>query len=264
MKKIIKVLFFLIIIITIFTITYYYKNPKIAVLCYHNLASKEEKRNFPDEQDWTIDIENFKQHLDYLKKHNYKTLTLEEFTQWKLGEISLPFKSVLITFDDGFLSNYQYAFPLLKEYNMNATVFIVGSFIENSSETEWNGNLKTYMSKSLLENVKKEYPNITISSHSYNLHYQGTINQDIDILEQDLTNFNNLIPENDVLCYPFGQYNKNIETALQNKNYKIAFRYGPNRKDYKKASKNDNNYEIPRLNMSHGMSIPKFALRLYF
>ena len=112
--------------------------------------------------------------------------------------------------------------------------------------------------------IKKEYPNITISSHSYNLHYQGAINQDIDILEQDLTNFNNLIPENDVLCYPFGQYNKNIETALQNKNYKIAFRYGPNRKDYKKASKNDNNYEIPRLNMSHGMSIPKFALRLYF
>ena len=100
MKKIIKVLFFLIIIITIFTITYCYKNPKIAVLCYHNLASKEEKQNFPDEQDWTIDIENFKQHLDYLKKHNYKTLTLEEFTQWKLGEISLPFKSVLITFDE--------------------------------------------------------------------------------------------------------------------------------------------------------------------
>ena len=47
MKKIIKVLFFLIIIITIFTITYCYKNPKIAVLCYHNLASKEEKQNFP-------------------------------------------------------------------------------------------------------------------------------------------------------------------------------------------------------------------------
>ena len=43
----------------------------------------------------------------------------------------------------------------------------------------------------------------------------------------------------------------------------MAFRYGPNKKDYKKASRNDNIYEIPRLNVSHGMSVFKFALRLF-
>lgn len=261
-KNILITIFLLILILSIITLTYLYKNPKIPVLCYHNIATQNEKANYPEESDWTITTDNFKEHLDYLKNNNYKTLTMDEFYNWKIGNLNLPYKSVLITFDDGFLSNYEYAFKLLKEYNMNATVFVVGSFIDNSTTNEWNGNIKTYMTKDLLENLKNEYPNIEIYSHSYNLHYQGAINQNKDVLMQDIKDFNNFYPNNDILCYPFGQYNDNIEDCLKESNYKMAFRYGPNKKDYKKASRNDNIYEIPRLNVSHGMSVFKFALRL--
>lgn len=262
-KNILITILFLILILSIITLTYLYKNPKIPVLCYHNIATQNEKENYPEESDWTITTDNFKEHLDYLKNNNYKTLTMDEFYNWKIGNLNLPYKSVLITFDDGFLSNYEYAFKLLKEYNMNATVFVVGSFIDNSTTNEWNGNIKTYMTKDILENLKNEYPNIEIYSHSYNLHYQGAINQNKDVLMQDIENFNNFYPNTDILCYPFGQYNDNIEDCLKESNYKMAFRYGPNKKDYKKASRNDNIYEIPRLNVSHGMSVFKFALRLF-
>ena len=145
----------------------------------------------------------------------------------------------------------------------NCAIFVVGSFIDNSTTNEWNGNIKTYMTKDILENLKNEYPNIEIYSHSYNLHYQGAINQNKDVLMQDIENFDNFYPNTDILCYPFGQYNDNIEDCLKESNYKMAFRYGPNKKDYKKASRNDNIYEIPRLNVSHGMSVFKFALRLF-
>ena len=262
-KNILITILLLILILSIITLTYLYKNPKIPVLCYHNIATQNEKANYPEESDWTITTDNFKEHLDYLKNNNYKTLTMDEFYNWKIGNLNLPYKSVLITFDDGFLSNYEYAFKLLKEYNMNATVFVVGSFIDNSTTNEWNGNIKTYMTKGILENLKNEYPNIEIYSHSYDLHYQGAINQNKDVLMQDIENFDNFYPNNDILCYPFGQYNDNIEDCLKESNYKMAFRYGPNKKDYKKASRNDNIYEIPRLNVSHGMSVFKFALRLF-
>lgn len=262
-KNILITILLLILILSIITLTYLYKNPKIPVLCYHNIATQNEKENYPEESDWTITTDNFKEHLDYLKNNNYKTLTMDEFYNWKIGNLNLPYKSVLITFDDGFLSNYEYAFKLLKEYNMNATIFVVGSFIDNSTTNEWNGNIKTYMTKDILENLKNEYPNIEIYSHSYNLHYQGAINQNKDVLMQDIENFDNFYPNNDILCYPFGQYNDNIEDCLKESNYKMAFRYGPNKKDYKKASRNDNIYEIPRLNVSHGMSVFKFALRLF-
>lgn len=262
-KNILITILLLILILSIITLTYLYKNPKIPVLCYHNISTQNEKANYPEESDWTITTDNFKEHLDYLKNNNYKTLTMDEFYNWKIGNLNLPYKSVLITFDDGFLSNYEYAFKLLKEYNMNATVFVVGSFIDNSTTNEWNGNIKTYMTKDILENLKNEYPNIEIYSHSYNLHYQGAINQNKDVLMQDIENFDNFYPNTDILCYPFGQYNDNIEDCLKESNYKMAFRYGPNKKDYKKASRNDNIYEIPRLNVSHGMSVFKFALRLF-
>lgn len=265
MNKFIKLFYFiliLVLIILIVFILYATKNPTISVLCYHNIGTIEEINNFPDEKDWTISVDNFKEHLDFLKKHNYKTLTMEEFYNWKTGKINLPYKSVLITFDDGFLSNYEYAFKLLKDYNINATVFVVGSFIDNSKEEKWSGNLKTYMTKDILYNLQNEYPNIEIYSHSYNLHFEGAINQSAIILKQDIINFNNFYKESDIFCYPFGQYNNNIEKTLKDSGYKLAFRYGPNKKDYKKTSRNDNNFEVPRLNVSHGMNKYKFGIRL--
>ena len=264
MKKKITIILIIICILFVFIsgIIYIRNKEKIPVLCYHNLATAEEKANFESEKDWTIDVQNFEEQLKYLKKHNYKTLTMKEIYEWKQGKIELPHKSVLITFDDGFLSNYQYAFKLLKDYNMNATVFVVGNFIDNSTQNDWDGNIKTYMTKDIINNLENEYPNIEIYSHSYNLHYQGAINQDINSLVDDIKSFDNFYKDTDVFCYPFGQYNNNIENALKTSGYKLAFKYGPNNSDYKKASKNDNNFEIPRLNVSHGMSVFKFGLRL--
>ena len=47
-----------------------YKESKVAVLCYHNIATFEEKNNFPNEQVWTIDVGNFEEQLKYLQKNN--------------------------------------------------------------------------------------------------------------------------------------------------------------------------------------------------
>lgn len=260
-KILISILVFGIVAI-LFLFGYTKLQPKVAVLCYHNVATAEEKAKYPEESDWVITVENFEEQLQYLQKSGYKTLTTQEFYDWKQGKIDLPYKSVLITFDDGFLSNYHYAFPLLKKYNMSATVFVAGEFVENSDAEKWTGNVKTYIKKENLGKIKEEYPNIEICSHSYMLHKQGAVKQDKTILKQDIEKFNNNIQKTTVYAYPFGQYNKNMIEALQEANYELAFIYGPTSKEYRKASREDSNYEIPRLNVSHGMEIKKFALRL--
>lgn len=238
---------------------------KIPVLCYHNLATVEEKTNFESEKDWTIDVKNFEEQLKYFKKHNYKTLTMEEFYEWKQGMLNLPQKSVLITFDDGFLSNYHYAFPLLKKYNMNATVFLIGEYVQNATQTDWDGNIKTYMPLELVENSKEEYPNIDFCSHTYGLHYHDSINEvSKEQMEKDFSVFNNNIANTKFLAYPFGQYNENLINSWKSSEGLLAFAYGPTRKDYRKASRKDDNYKIPRLNVSHGMEIWKLGLRLLF
>ena len=56
---------------------------------------------------------------------------------------------------------------------MNATVFLIGEYVQNATQTDWDGNIKTYMPLELVENSKEEYPNINFCSHTYGLHYHN-------------------------------------------------------------------------------------------
>lgn len=264
MNKKIGIFFIIVlaIVLLIYGILYYRNKDKVPVLCYHNIATAEEKANFPEESEFTIDVKNFEAHLKYLKINNYKTLTMDEFYEWKQGNIEIPEKSVLITFDDGFLSNYKYAFPLLKQYRMNATVFFVGKFAEEAQNIEWNGNIKTYMSYDLIHQIREEYPNIDICSHSYDLHYDGALKQkDADDFYYDVLNFKYGVGETQYIAYPYGQYNHNLIETLKKMEYKLGFSFGPNSKDFRKATREDDNFKIPRINVSEGMPTWKFAIR---
>lgn len=262
LKKAILIIGIIFILAITIGLIYIRINPKVAVLCYHNVATLEEIQHFPEEANWTISIDNFKEQLKYLKKHNYKTLTLEELRKWKNKEIELPYKSILITFDDGFLSNYEYAFSLLKEYNMNATVFLIGQYMGKDNQ-EWDGNIKKYLSLDTIAKCREEYPNIEFASHSYGLHYHNSINEKNEQeMVQDLQKFNEEIVETKAYAYPFGAKNEKIKNALKENKYELAFTYGPSKNDYRKATRKDDNFEIPRLNVSHGMNVNKFALRL--
>lgn len=258
--KILLIIVLIILLITGISISIIYREPKVSILGYHNVASKEEKEKYPDEQLWTISVENFEEEMKYLHDNNYKTLTMEEFYKWKKGEMEVPFKSVLITFDDGLLSNYHYAFPILKKYNINASVFVIGKSIVKSDEDsdEWNGDIVTYMSRNILKKCKEEYPNIQFYSHTYNLHQKGAINKKYDDICKDCDEFNKDIKKTEYLAYPFGDNNDNIKKALKDKKYKLAFTFADN----KKATRQDDDYVINRINVSTDKPLYKFALRL--
>ena len=88
-RLLIPLFIILIALLTIFIVLY--THPKIAVLCYHNIATAEEKEQFPDEADWTITTDNFKEHLDYLKKHIMQFLFC-----LKKKKLHLKLKNILV------------------------------------------------------------------------------------------------------------------------------------------------------------------------
>ncbi len=97
----------------------------VPVLMYHHVLSSD---SFI-----ASSVENFEKQMQYLVQNGWKTLTSDEFLKYKTKQIKLPKKSVLITFDDGWRDNYIYAYPILKKYNLKATLFVVTQWIEEAS-----------------------------------------------------------------------------------------------------------------------------------
>ncbi len=89
----------------------------------------------------------FEEHCRALKAGRWHTVTLEEAEHYFLKGQSLPRKSVWITFDDGYLDNYVYAYPILKKYGLKGTVFCVVERMEAAGalrptiQDVWDGHI---------------------------------------------------------------------------------------------------------------------------
>lgn len=251
MKKII-IIFSIFIFICILFLILIYHNQTVAVLGYHDFIKHEDRVKQKIQDNLVMDIENFEKQLKYLKKHHYKTLTLDEFFCYHNKTCKIPKKSVLITMDDGYMSNYELAFPLLKKYDMHAVVFYVGN--------NYDGHNKNYMNIDIIKKIKNEYPNIEVASHSYNLHEDGAIDRGINYIKEDFRKMHEII-NTSYFAYPYGHYNDDIIEVLKDNNYKLAFTFGPE-KNHRKAKISDDAYLISRLNISNDLPLWKFILRL--
>src|SRR5690625_1203360 len=92
----------------------------VPVLMYHHIA--------PEPGFITTTVTNFENQLAWLANNGYQSLTSDEFAAHLEGE-PVQAKSILITFDDGYLDNWVYAYPLLKKYGYCAQILLVTSWI---------------------------------------------------------------------------------------------------------------------------------------
>ncbi|WKU20359.1 polysaccharide deacetylase family protein [Advenella alkanexedens] len=88
----------------------------VPVLMYHHIT--------PSSGQITTSPENFDSQMAALVANGYTSLTADQFAGYLKGE-AVPEKSVLITFDDGYLDNYVYAHPILQKHGMHAVMFLV-------------------------------------------------------------------------------------------------------------------------------------------
>lgn len=101
----------------------------IAVLMYHRII--DSNYNF-----WKLNISpaTFEKQIKYISE-NYKVLRLEE--EWD-NLVDENRKYVVITFDDGYVDNYQYALPILEKYHVPATIFVSTDLIDTNEMYWWD------------------------------------------------------------------------------------------------------------------------------
>ncbi|MHB8667992.1 MAG: polysaccharide deacetylase family protein, partial [Burkholderiales bacterium] len=89
----------------------------VPVLMYHHVS--------PHPGLVTLSPETFEEHMAYLARRKYRALAADEFLEFLQGKRVLDGRSVMITFDDGYLDNYVYAYPILKRHGLKAIIFAI-------------------------------------------------------------------------------------------------------------------------------------------
>jgi peptidoglycan/xylan/chitin deacetylase (PgdA/CDA1 family) len=104
----------------------------IPVFMYHHV-------NWHEGDLVTLSPSGFETHLRTLKDRGYRTLFLDELVSILRRETVALQPSVALTFDDGHLDNWVYAYPLLQKYGMKATIFVITSWMGEGKERDlWN------------------------------------------------------------------------------------------------------------------------------
>lgn len=205
----------------------------IPILMFHHVS---------DEEGSALTSDTFRRYMIELKEGGYETIFYEDLYAFVNGNAALPEKPVIVTFDDGYESNYQYVYPILKGLGMKAEISVIGS----SVGLDKNPNTGLPIISHFSWEQAKEMVNsgiIRIRSHSYGMHQHvsaeevnrlGVIKKTyespqlyLSMFSQDTMQMKALIKkelnyDDLVYTYPYGKYDLQTESILQNLKYKIT------------------------------------------
>ncbi len=105
---------------------------QVIILVYHRIGPMTDK--------WSVNPmlhhDLFEEQINYFSK-NFEIISLNNLSEM-IARGTIPEKAVVITFDDGYKDNYDVAFPILKKYNVPATIFLATGSIEQKKLFWWD------------------------------------------------------------------------------------------------------------------------------
>jgi peptidoglycan/xylan/chitin deacetylase (PgdA/CDA1 family) len=177
------------------------------ILMYHHIDHRSD--------DWKLSVspENFKRQMDFLKAHQYKVLSLPDYARMIREGESVPRKSVVITFDDGYADNYENAFPVLKDLGFAATIFIQTGSIGK----------RGYVTRDQVKMLSRH--GIEIASHTVNHPFLPDLDE--EGWESEMTQSKEALERLlgkpvSSFSYPGGGFNEDIRNMAQAVGYETA------------------------------------------
>ncbi|MBO8155279.1 MAG: S-layer homology domain-containing protein [Bacillaceae bacterium] len=221
------------------------KARKIPILLYHHILQEGENDSFLKTGS-VVSLEDFEKQMKYLYQNGYQTISQNELHAFLKGEMELPHKSILITFDDGLKSNAHYAYSILKKYKFTALEFMITGRIQDETEAFDPYKLQ-FLSHKEMESIKDVFE---YGSHTHGLHrlkgkkgYMLIKSQ--DQVKADILSSYRFLHQPVSFSYPFGQYKPDHIDLLKEIGFKMAFTI---EKGY--AEQQENPYALPRFSIT--------------
>ena len=134
----------------------------VPVLMWHNLAEESSG-------DMTISVDTFRAQIEALHEAGFKTVSLQQLYDYVHFGTELPEKPIVLTFDDGYFSNYEYAYPILREYGMQATIFAIGVSVGKDTYKDTDHAMTPHFGADEAREMV-DSGLISVQSHTFDMH----------------------------------------------------------------------------------------------
>lgn len=194
-------------------------NQDISILMYHSIS---EDKTDP----WAVSISSFRSEMEWLKKNNYKVVTLEQACNY-LNQNKIPKKTIVITFDDGCIDFLENAAPTLKEFGFSSTLFIPIGVVGGNTYWEPPEKQKKVMDWSELKNIL----DLGHSIGSHGIMHKDLTKLDTEELKKELEESKNTLQEKlkvvvKSFSYPWGKFTERETIEVEKSGYLCAVTVG--------------------------------------
>ena len=215
---------------------------QVPILMYHHLSEDVTNSEM-------VSPEQFEAQIRALSEAGYTGVSFDELQAYVLRGEPLPEKPVVITFDDGYRSNYTLAYPILQKYGMKATIFAIGVSFGTDHYKDTDYAITPHFGAAEAAEMTASGL-ISIQSHTYDMHqwppYEtgSAVRENIlqlsseseeayvQALTEDFTRSRALLEGAtgqpvDVLAYPAGQYSTLAQVTLQSLGVHVTLSTNP-------------------------------------
>ena len=205
---------------------------RVRILLYHKVCDLPEGKY----RDHAVPPASFARQMEFLFQNRFNVITLEQFLEYKEKNIKPPPKSVIITFDDGYMENYINAYPILERYNFKATFFIVTDYIDSEEPFRWLDWDKLLLSQfqekktDWLPLNRQMILTMSASGFSFGSHTKShcPLNQvEKEVAIEELKGSKECLEE--ILAkpiasfsYPYGELNETVKSLIRAAGYRVA------------------------------------------
>jgi peptidoglycan/xylan/chitin deacetylase (PgdA/CDA1 family) len=186
----------------------------VPVIFYHHIEPISEATTAGHAQ-LTVDSAKFETHMQYLNDRGYVSITAEELVAAVTNHTPLPGKPIVVSIDDGYSDIYNYAFPIIKKYNIKTSLFISTGLLGNTGYMNWE-NLREMMGSGLVSVY-----NHTWSHYSLGRGDSSKIAHEIDTAQKQLEEYLGIKPT--IFAYPYGITSQAAIDVLKQSGFKGAF-----------------------------------------
>ena len=211
---------------------------KIPIIMYHDITAAKDV-------DWDVTPDELEKHFQTLQEGGYTPITMDRMVNHLRTGSPLPEKPVLLTFDDNYVGQYKYAFPLLKKYNYPAVWSVHTRFVGTTGQ-------KPKATWDQLREMQKSGL-ITVASHTVNhLNMKNLSNAEIEreVLESKKVLEKELKISIDYFTYPEGDFTERAKDKVKDVGYKAALSMSLDPRQERSANESEDLLSIMRFGQS--------------